>query len=235
MKNGIIYIVFNQKFVKEFLVSIESLKKHSPDIPVTVFCDKSFSDDRVDNLIQINPKHIRAKVDFINDSPYDNTLYLDSDTVINHDISDMFDIFPRFDVGATHDLARKRKKYCNIPEYNAIPYSFSEINGGIMSFTKNERTEKFLKLWKEYFYKYSSKTSGWDQVSLRISLWESGVNICHYPVEYNIRGQETREKVRRLHRNFGQAHLKERIYHMRHNCLDLDSAQKYCEDNFYKY
>ena len=65
------------------------------------------------NLIKvlIKPQHIRSKVDFITSSPFKKTLYLDSDTVVVRDITDIFDSLDRFDVAVTHDYARKRTKY----------------------------------------------------------------------------------------------------------------------------
>ena len=214
---GIFYIAFGDSFTKEALFSIESLRRYMPDIPVALYTDKEVSNPLVNIIKVIKPKHIRSKVDFISQSPFNKTLYLDSDTVIARDISDMFDVLDRFDVGATHDYARKRENYCNIPEYKKIPYSFSEVNGGIMAFNNSDRVEIFFDLWKKYFYKYRNITSGWDQVSLRISLWESQVGIHHYPPEYNVRPESIREKVRRNHKKLGESHLKPRIYHMHYD------------------
>lgn len=214
--NGIIYIAFNSSFVKEAMLSAESVKRFS-DIPITLFTNQEVDCEYIDDISLIQPNHIRSKVDYIANSPYDKTLYLDSDTVIMRDISDMFDILDRFDVGVTHDYARKREKYCHIPEYNNIPYSFSEVNGGVMSFNNSKRVKKFLESWRSYFYKYAHLTSGWDQVSLRISLWESEVSVHHYPIEYNIRPTAIREKVRKLKNELGENHLEPRIYHMHYD------------------
>ena len=79
-------------------------------------------------------------------SPYDLTIFLDTDTVINHDITDMFDILETFDLVAAHDLARKRKKYSEaIPEYGRIPYSFSEVNTGVLAYRKSEHTKRLFR------------------------------------------------------------------------------------------
>lgn len=214
--NGIIYIAFNDVFVKEAMLSAESVKKFS-DIPITLFTDRDIDCEYIDEIKIIKPDHIRSKVDYISESPYKKTLYLDSDTVIARNISDMFDVLDRFDVGVTHDYARKRENYCNIPEYDRIPYSFSEVNGGIMAFNDSDKVKAFFKLWKKYFYKYRHLTSGWDQVSLRISLWESQVRLHHYPPEYNVRPESIREKVKNNHKKLGEGHLKPRIYHMHYD------------------
>ena len=47
-------------------------------------------------------------MDFISQSPFKKTIYLDSDTLVVRNISDMFDVLDRFDVAVTNDYARKR-------------------------------------------------------------------------------------------------------------------------------
>lgn len=222
-EEGFLYIAFGEAFTSEALLSIESLKKHNPDCNVALYTDNpnAIGEEHtkiIDILLGIQPGHIRAKVDYVPHSPFRKTLYLDSDTVIVRDISDIFACLDRFDVLVTHDYARKRKKYSAlVPEYAEIPYSFSEVNGGVMAYVANERTEKFLNLWKEYFYKYFQQTNGWDQVSLRVSLWKSDVSLSHMPFEYNIRSHANREKQDRFHHEFGEEHLAPRIYHMHYD------------------
>jgi len=216
-EKGVLYIAFKKSFVKECLFSAESLKKHNPNIPIALFTDQEISSPYIDIVKVIKAKHTRCKVDYIGDSPFEKTLYLDSDTIVVRDISDVFDVLDRFDVGVTHDYARKRENYCCIDEYKEIPYSFSEVNGGFMAFNNSIASKEFLALWKEKFYKYRKQTSGWDQVSLRISLWQSKVSMVHLPPEYNIRSKEIREKVRNHHDKLGESHLCPRIYHMHYD------------------
>lgn len=224
LTKGVLYIAFNDVFVKECLLSIESFKRYHPDIPIALFTDQKVENSNIDILEIINPKHIRSKVDYIGQSPFEKTLYLDSDTVIVHDVLDMFEILDRFDVGITHDYARKRQNYCHIKEYSDIPYSFSEVNGGIMAFNNSDRTKEFLKLWNQKFYSYKEQTNGWDQPTLRISLWQSNVKIHHFPPEYNIRPKHVREKVRNNKHTLGKSHLSPRIYHA-HYSHDVHSGK----------
>ena len=219
-ERGFLYIAFGESFTKEALMSIKTLKRFNSE-PVALFTDQektSELDGLVDLYGKIEPQHIRAKVDLVGNTPFVKTVYLDSDTVIVRNISDMFDILDRFDVGLVHDYARKRLKYSKlVPEYAAIPYGFSEFNGGIMAYNSSEATRDFLNMWKQYFYKYYQQTNGWDQVSLRVSLWNSNVKIHTFPFEYNIRGKATREKVRNLKHEFGEDHLEPRIYHIHYD------------------
>tara|TARA_Y100000356_G_C11199418_1_gene256807 strand:- start:132 stop:869 length:738 start_codon:yes stop_codon:yes gene_type:complete len=218
MSKGILYIAFNEAYIKEAFLSAESLKRYMPEMPVALITNKEVSSPFIDQVIIKKIKHARSKVDLVSETPFEKTIYLDSDTLIVRDISDMFEVLDRFDVAFTHDYARKRKKYSDvIPEYSEIPYSFSEVNGGIMAYNNSQRTVDFLELWKKYFYKYYNQTNGWDQVSLRISLWKSEASIHHFPFEYNIRSKANREKQDRFKHQFGEGHMSPRIYHMHHN------------------
>lgn len=227
IEKGFLYIAFGEAFTKEALMSIKSLKRYNSE-PVALFTDREHNaefEGLVDLYAKINPQHIRAKVDFISQSPFEKTVYLDSDTVIVRNISDMFDVLDRFDVAVTNDYARKRTKYAKIvPEYEEIPYSFSEVNGGIMAYNSSLSTNTFLSMWKEYFYKYFKETNGWDQVSLRVALWRSNVRIHHFPFEYNIRSKGNREKQDRFKHEFGEQHMAPRVYHLHYENKDVHNG-----------
>ena len=240
---GVIYIVFGEAYVKEALFSAQSVKKFSPGLPIVFFTDVEDVLDSpfVDHASIINPKHQRAKVDFIGHSPFEKTIYLDSDTCVVRDISDMFDLLDRFDIGGIHDFARKREKYSNlVPEYKEIPYSFSEINGGVFVFKRNQRTCDFFNLWRKKFYENYDKTSGWDQVSLRVALWQSDVSLYVLPLEYNVRGKDNRAKIDLPHvkSELGEGHMAPRILHMHASKDDIPGKikgihqGKYDIDNF---
>lgn len=219
---GIQYIAFGDSFTQEGVMSYHTLREHCPNIPVCFMTDNLERLDGIEDnnliVVKIQPQHIRSKVDFVKNSPFKKTLYLDSDTIIVRDISDIFETLDRFDVALTHDYARKRTKYSKlVPEYEKIPYSFSEVNGGVFAFNANEKTQKFLELWQHYFYKYYSQTNGWDQVSLRVSLWESEVSLFHMPFEYNIRSKANRKKQDTFKHEFGEQHMAPRIYHLHYD------------------
>jgi len=244
MKRGILYIAFGNNFLKELTLSAESVKKHCPDLHITVFSDKNVDSPYIDDNRIIKVSHLRPKIDYIHETPYEETLFLDTDVVVDYNIEDMFEILERFDIGAIHDLARKRKKYSAVmPEYAKIPYCFSEVNTGVMVFKKNEEVLELFELWKKYFYKYYS-FAPWDQPSFRISLWESDAELYVFPVEYNIRSKANREKQRRFHHEFGEEHLKARIYHMHadtrinqgtYEVSSLEEALEFCKKNFMEY
>ena len=86
MSKGVVYIATGQKFIDEACNSAASVKRVMPNIPLTIFCnDGSVSASaHFENVIPINLNG--AKFAFIDRiinislSPYDYTLFLDTDT-----------------------------------------------------------------------------------------------------------------------------------------------------------
>lgn len=216
-KCGVLYIAFGDLYIREAMISAESVKFHNPEINITIMADKIFECDYVDSFLKIEAEHIRAKVDYIHKSPYEHTIFLDSDTVIDHDISEMFCILDKYDFAICHDYARKRDNISKlIPEYKDIPYSFSEVNPGVIVFKNNNRVQEFFSNWRDLFYKYHDIMI-YEQPTFRVALWQSDMQLYILPPEYNARSKACREKSRKLHNRFGEEHLKIRIYHLHAN------------------
>lgn len=249
-EKGYLYIAYGEAFTKEALMSIQSLRRFT-DLPIAIYTDhRSIAEEKQEDLKitligEIVAHHLRAKVDYMDQSPFTKTVFLDSDTVIVRNCDDMFDLLERFDLAIVNDYARKREKYSKlVPEYAEIPYAFSEANSGVIAFNSSTRTQTFLKMWKEYFYKYYQQTNGWDQISFRISLWRSNVLLHHMPFEYNVRSAANREKQKKYKHEFGEDHMESRIIHIHYdNCIhqgiykidDINELEKIVKEKAVKY
>jgi lipopolysaccharide biosynthesis glycosyltransferase len=195
MKKGVVYIAFGDRYVEEVLFSASTLRAVS-DLHVTLFTDRKISSPYLDSVVEIEPGHKRPKVDHLPRTPYDLTLYLDSDTKIERDVTDMFAILDRFDLAAVQDHSRKSSRWSTvIPEYDAIPYGFPEYNSGVVLFRNSPKLDGFFKLWQETFHRYRATTHGQDQASFRIALWQSELQIHTLPVEYNVRNLYIRKRM----------------------------------------
>ncbi|WP_185982938.1 glycosyltransferase [Aureimonas mangrovi] len=212
-RDGVIYIAFGKFYRDEALFSARSLKRHC-DLPVTLFTDIATDDPAVDRVEIIDPTHKRAKIDYIGSSPYERTLYLDSDTMVVRDIRDVFVVLDRFNVAGVHDHSRKCDRWAKvIEEYAAIPYAFPEYNGGVLLFDASPASKAFLALWRELFHRYRDRTNGQDQATLRIALWQSGVALHSLPFEYNVRNAKIRQKMAKRARRREAGLLAPRILH----------------------
>lgn len=201
MTNGIIYIAFGDKCLKEFEYSVKSVRRFYDELPISLLTNRPYENKYVDDVRFINPKDIRVKQDFLYDSPYENTLYLDADTKIIGSIIEIFGLMKRFDLAATHDLIRKDKKKSKVyPDYALIPDGFPEFAGGVILFKKSPIVKKFFEIWKKnYAIWYDLTKEVRDQPSFRVSLWQcSDLRIHTLPSEFNIRHKNYHNIVPRI-------------------------------------
>jgi hypothetical protein len=213
MTCGIIFIAFGQRYTDEAVYSAETVKRHS-GLPVTLFTDAPIRSAAVDEVVVIDPRHKRAKVDYISQSPYERTLYLDSDTRVVRDIGEIFQLLDRFELAAVQDHCRKNSRWSAlIPDYDAIPYSFPEYNGGVVLFRASASTAAFFDLWRTLFYRHEKETVGQDQASFRMALWQSGLNLHSLPVEYNVRNKRIRDRMAERAKTTDLGLLEPRILH----------------------
>ena len=211
---GVLYIAFGDYCVAEAVHSAASVRAHNPRLATALFGDRDVPDGAFDVVRRIVPEHFRAKVDFLHESPFAQTLYLDSDTRVVGDVTDVFGLLGRFDVALAHDFARKRRRMSAVmPEYAAIPYAFPEMNGGVVLYEPQGPAAAFLRTWRERFHQYREVTNGWDQASLRVALWESGVRVATLPDEFNVRSAAVRRRVGKMSRTTEPDLLHPRILH----------------------
>lgn len=213
--NGIVYIAFSNKtkhnfeadfYLKEAVFSAKTIKKQHSNMNITLFSDKDPQKKCFDMVKIIDVNNIRVKQDLLWDSPYDRTLYIDSDTGIVGPINDIFNILDRFDIAATHDMMRKDNKKAKIyPDYAIIPDGFSEFAGGVILFKKSNKIKNFFEVWRKN-YKIWCDLSGKknDQPSFRVSLWEcKDLNLYVLPPEYNIRTKDYDNITPRIYHHHG--------------------------------
>ena len=223
MSKGFIYIATNRKgssidFVKEAIFSANSLKKIHPESHITLFTDKEIIKDKdcpFDNIIIVE-LNIRSKQDVLQNTPYEKTIFIDTDTYINGNIKELFDMLDKFECIACHDCYSKKRVF-NIPEYMNIPTAFNEINSGVFGFKKCENFNKMINLWNHYYHKYKEITNEQDQPSCRIACWESNIKLYILPLEYNTRSKGVKCKVlnyiKKGDPRFNKNHFNTNIFH----------------------
>lgn len=96
----------------EFEHSFKTLKKHNPNIPVTLFTNY---DDLLENKIGVdNVLNIESdwgflpKVKGLNMSPYERTVFLDCDTQVNKSLDDLFGYLDDYDLAICQEFLDKR-------------------------------------------------------------------------------------------------------------------------------
>lgn len=194
---GIIYIVTGQKFLEEACRSAASVKRCMPDIPITILSDVPVRSPLFEQVVRIaNPTHgPEDKIRYLAHSPYEETLYLDSDTYMTEDSREVFALLERFDLAAVHAPYRVQYRVCEVPD------CFPELNSGVIAFRKSEAVRLCLDQWLQIYRSDQRKSVDWlfsggaawyrralpNQPSFRRAVYESGLRITVLPPEYNCR------------------------------------------------
>ncbi len=189
-KQGVLYIATGKKYINAAIQSAYSVRKYSPNLPIHLFADWQSSNIKLkkfpfpfNSIAEIDNPHRRSKIEYLSKSPFEQTLYLDSDTKLNDDISTMFQLLERFEMALSHAHWRQ-SQITNKLWKTQIPNAFPQFNSGVILYRKSKDTLKLFDAWKDAF-----QTANFlqDQITLREILWLSDIRIATLPPEYNVR------------------------------------------------
>lgn len=186
MSIGVVYIATGQKYIDEACLSVASLKAKLPDLNTTLFADKPVNHSNFDNVFIIeNPKYSYIdKIEYMYQSPYQKTLFLDTDTFVCSNFQEIFSLLDRFELAAAHEPIRESFVIKEIPE------SFPEMNTGVVLFKKSPQVEKFFSDWLKFYQRDLNLPTKppHDQPAFREALYKNHeLQIATLSPEYNCR------------------------------------------------
>lgn len=187
---GILYIAAGAKYIRAALHSADTVRKHCPGLSTHLFADwepQGFDFGRsphpFTSVDAIDQPHRRSKVDYIARTPFDRTLYLDTDTALNADVRGMFQILDRFDIALAH--AHRRGAAVRLRPWRVpLPQAFPQYNGGVILYRRTPAVAAFFEDWRRSFHEAGFLQ---DQTTLRELLWLSDLRMATLPPEYNVR------------------------------------------------
>ncbi len=149
-KRGVLYFVSGDTNIyDECIYSAQTFKKHNPDIPVQVIAEKDYAGfnntcfDYVD-VYEDQTFPLKAKVKYLSHSRFQHTLFLDADTRVNANVSELFEVAEEYDLALTYD---------NECDWNANPVQFlkqesTEFNTGFLLYNDSPKVKEYLKEWE---------------------------------------------------------------------------------------
>lgn len=178
-KFGYVYVAsLSSAYYKAAVDSAISLRDHYPKAEITLFTHEKFlkQSDRkfFSNVVTGIPIHSRAKMWGMARSPYEKTLYIDSDTEIrSENIKNVFDILEDNDIMFTKIIPHVSKSR-RIDSQNELEY-----HGGIILYNTKKLTVDLINEWYELyaeqrtcdwknsrFSSYSGGMQRWDQFTI---------------------------------------------------------------------
>ena len=191
MKSGYLYIATGEKYIEEALISLRSLKQINKDAHATLITDKMMEVPEFDRIQILKfeksefknwKEGILFKVLGLQDSPYQKTFFVDTDTYFTSNCDQLFDLLDYFDLLICHDQARNPKVVLGNKEIEG----YEAYNTGVMVYQKNDAINKLFSKWLTV-YKEKNHLYPHDQPPLMEALLSVHVKIYTLPLEYNFR------------------------------------------------
>lgn len=207
---GAIYVAYGKDYFREAENSAASLKEHN-QLSCICFCDGDYGPSEVfDSIVLYERTEVNRnyKIKAILNSPFERTVYIDTDTFVCGDLSSALKLLDRFDFALVHSPIAYGKSPSSSTELTAsIPEAFIEFNGGVLFYRKSRASMAVFNNWLELYNKTSRKL---DQPTLRESIYFSEARFYVLPPEFNLTftGPVFLEgSARILHGRFGRKNL----------------------------
>lgn len=183
---GVLYVATGAAHAEAARLSARSVRATNPGLAIALFSDVAAAWPEFDSILPVSDGHRRSKVDYLGASPFAETLYLDSDTRVRGDLSELFRLLERFDLAAARrDRVAVRRK---MPRWREdVPASFPEYNSGVMLYRGTPAVLAFLEDWRQAYAELGLTA---DQRTLRELLWISDLRLFTLPARYNARSFE---------------------------------------------
>jgi len=162
---GVLYVAYGQNAVREATESIQSLRDHH-DWPVTVIGDKV---EGADHITYPDPGMAGrwAKVNLLDLSPYDYSLYLDADTRVRgslatgfHALQDGWDLVmvpSKIGNCPLHHLGDEEREVTLAELGDTFPLM---LNTGVMWFRKSGRMIALFREWRHEWLRFNYHDQG---------------------------------------------------------------------------
>ncbi len=209
MSSGYLYVANQKKFINEAIVSAQSIKRFS-SLPIALVTNLEVIDDEVkhffDEIVvvsELKEHTYLAKIIGIQNSPFQNTIFLDSDTFVCSDISELFDLMKIVDIATTQEVTKHTHEFGGMSFKNIFP----EFNSGVIVFRKNQVTTKIFEDWLQICIDLKIKI---DMPGLREAILKNidQVKFSIIPEEYNSHGYKTmvilNGEVKVIHERLGE-------------------------------
>jgi hypothetical protein len=210
MTCGYLYIAIGEMFRYEAQRSSKSLKRFTQFPVCLITDDPSFQSKEFDQIIYVENigNSFEVKISGMQLSPFNKTIFLDTDTFVCSSIDGVFDFLDYFDLATTlepkgHSINFWRNYQ---PHYSIkLKGVLHEFNTGVVGFNKSPAVVSFFSTWLQVHRKLNMYA---DMPTFREAYLQSNVKIGILPHEYNFTGLKSlaiaHGKVRVIHDRLGE-------------------------------
>jgi hypothetical protein len=177
MEQGLLYFAKGEEFLAEAERSARQAEAVMPEYPIAIVADREPSAGCFDTvIIDDSPFDKRDKPRALQRTPYDQTIYLDTDTYLHDRIDELFEILNPFQLGL-----RRAREQAHVPADSPLPDAFPEFNSGVIAYRSDACVMDMLEDWE----RRCRASDEFDQRSLRPALYHSDIRFAPLPNRYN--------------------------------------------------
>jgi hypothetical protein len=144
---GVLFIAFGEPYRREVMHAVRSVREIHPDLPCCVISETKLDDLPSGVAVLVREPEMkyafRAKPRYLRESPFERTLFLDTDTTIVRPIDGIFRVLDRFDIGLSL-----------LPHYHPQQVKYPYINtanSGVILFRRCQAVTEMFDRWLELF------------------------------------------------------------------------------------
>lgn len=148
---GVLYIAFGEQYRKEARQSLATLRRVSPNVVCAVLTDRPWTEIPAPDIVVLRPldASFGSKPRQMYDaSPFEETLYLDTDTIVVRDVEPLFGLLRWYDVGVKFAGPQ-------LNEPDGLLYH-TQTSSNLILFRKCETVAHTFALWREEFDRASA-------------------------------------------------------------------------------
>ncbi len=198
---GILYSCSGEPYVIEAVRSARSSLRHN-SLPHVLFASNDAEDAAVaaENVPGLSVVRFERslnpyadKIANMRRSPFERTIYLDTDTFVVEEIAHLLRLLDHYDLAAAYAAGGRG------PHDPEVPPAFYELNTGVLVWRAGERMREFMRVWEETYLAWvergdpfpvpgdGSRGGRADQLAFRRCAWACGVRLYVLAPEYNFR------------------------------------------------
>jgi len=194
---GFVFSATGEEFVDEAVQSARRLRHvHEGEVGIVLFTDRAQVEGPFTNVIPFDPPAYDRtdKVRAMLKSPFERTIFLDTDTYAVGHLNAIFNVLDTFDLAAAHAPGRIKTEgesdQWHTYHSREVPPSFPAYNTGVVGYKNHRSVELLFQRWIDRYReaKDESTTEVQDQPAFREVLFHSSnIRVATLTPEYNCR------------------------------------------------
>lgn len=206
MTRGVLYIAFGERARQQAQLSIGTLRRHAPELPVAVVSDAPLDGAELIERPDADAGARAYKTAMYSLSPFAETLFLDADTEVLRSPEPGFRLLRWVDLVLAQDVNRNfadnRWPHLVAEEVEATAREIGSsgqhmyFNSGVIFFRRNERVEAMMTAWHEEWQRWRAH----DQMALLRAIHRCPVQIAPMRAPWNTHRRQQAAFVWHKHR-----------------------------------